>query len=656
MYYPNVEPNGNTRETVNQWLGYNHNFNLSDGEFYDMENLSSDYFPYISPRKIRPVLKVVPEGIRGILYTNGTVCYLYGNKLHYSETEPDEELSLLTDTTSKQSMVKIGANIVFFPAKIYFNTLTKESGLLEAYANFTANERIRFESCTADGTKLTEHHNASTTKPESPSEGDYWLDTENQMLKVYDADTNQWLEVMGTYLRVSAVDASGNDISVGWDDVFAEGDAVFANTYIYDVSAGTVIQKATPTYFVIIGMLDAGFSVIQSGSDVRFERRVPDLDFVIESNNRLWGCRYGSNADGTIENTIYASKLGDFKNWFVYSGISTDSYAVNVGSDGKFTGAIEYQGYPTFFKENVIYRVYGRYPAEYQVITINARGVQEGSDRSLAIVNEYLMYKSVTDVCVFDGSSPKSVSAAFGNEDIYYNGVAGACLGKYYIKLDKIGAKPFTLVYKSGDDIYLDRALKDKINPRRGRLYRDAFTGLYYEYDGERLIATGSAYFEPTIFVYDMEKGMWHKEDGLHIESFVGNTSGQMYGYAGAKLYGFGSHDSSLYLTTDADTEDYVKWYAETGDQGYEYPDYKYINRFTVRAHVPVTSELRMLISYDDGNWQEIGIMREPNKTSTVSFSFSPVRCDHYRLRFEGHGDVRIITLSRQLDTENDDE
>lgn len=656
MFYPNVEPNGNTRETVSQWLGYNHNFNLSDGEFYDMENLSSDCYPYISPRKIRPVLKVVPEGIRGMLYTNGTVCYLYGNSLHYSETEQDVTLSQFSDMTSKQSMVRIGANIVFFPAKVYFNTITKESGLLEAYAAFTSSEKIRFEYCTYDGVKLAEHHNTSTTKPSSPSEGDYWLDTENNMLKVFDADTNQWVEVTGTYLRVSAVGSDGNDISVGWDSVFAEGDAVFANTNAYDMSAGTVIQKVTATYFVIIGMLSGSFLSEQNGSNVRFERRVPDLDFVIESNNRLWGCRYGKNADGTVENTIYASKLGDFKNWFVYSGISTDSYAVNVGSDGSFTGAITYQGYPTFFKENAIYKVYGRYPAEYQLVTINARGVQEGSSKSLAIVNEYLMYKSVSDVCVFDGSFPRSISEALGKEELYYNGVAGACLGKYYIKLDKIGAKPFTAVYKDGDKIYTDKELNNEINPRRGKLYRDAITGLFYEYDGESFIVTGSAYYDPTIFVYDLEKGMWHKEDGLHIDSFVGNASGQMYGYAGARLYGFGSHDSTLYLTADADTEDYVRWYAETGDQGYEYPDYKYINRFTIRAHVPVTSELKISIAYDDGEWQELGIMREPNKTSTVSFSFSPIRCDHYRLRMEGHGDVRIITLSRQLDTESDDE
>lgn len=651
MFYPNVEPNGNTRETVSQWLGLNHNYNLSDGEFYDMQNLSSDGYPYITPRKVRPVLKVVPEGIRGIVYTNGTVCYLYGNTLHYSETEPDIIIPLIDEESTEQRMVRMGAHIVFFPAKVWFNTITKESGPLESSLQFTQANTIRFEYCTSDGQLLSEVHDLYDTKPENPKEGDYWLDRENNMMKVYDADTAQWLEVTSTYLRISATGGTYD-----WSEYFNEGDAIFANTYVFDMSAGTVIQKVDSGHIVIIGMLDSGFVATQSGSGVKFERRVPDVDFVIESNNRLWGCRYAKNADGTLDNTIYSSKLGDFNNWYVYSGISTDSFAVNVGSDGAFTGAIEYQGYPTFFKENVIYRVYGRYPAEYQVITTNARGVQAGSDKSLSIVNEYLMYKSVTDVCVFDGSTPRSVSEALGRDEMYYNGVAGSCLGKYYIKLDKVGGKPFMSVYKNGNKIYSDREYAHEINPRRGKLYKDIPSGVFYEYDGELFLVTGSAYYEPTIFVYDLLKNIWYKEDGLAIGAFVGNTSGQMYGYAGSKLYGFGIHDSSLYLTTDIDTEDYVRWYAETGDQGYEYPDYKYINRFTVRAHVPITSELRMLISYDDGDWQDIGIMREPSKTSTVSFSFSPVRCDHYRLRFEGHGDVRIITLSRQLDTESDDE
>ena len=42
------------------------------------------------------------------------------------------------------------------------------------------------------------------------------------------------------------------------------------------------------------------------------KRTVPDLLYVCENENRLWGC------DKT---TIYASKLGDIFNWNVYDGM-----------------------------------------------------------------------------------------------------------------------------------------------------------------------------------------------------------------------------------------------------------------------------------------------------------------------------------------------
>ena len=55
---------------------------------------------------------------------------------------------------------------------------------------------------------------------------------------------------------------------------------------------------------------------------------MPDLDFICESENRLWGCSNETR-------TIYASALGDPTNFFSYQGLSTDSYAVAVGSEGR---------------------------------------------------------------------------------------------------------------------------------------------------------------------------------------------------------------------------------------------------------------------------------------------------------------------------------
>ena len=44
---------------------------------------------------------------------------------------------------------------------------------------------------------------------------------------------------------------------------------------------------------------------------VKAERRVPDLEYLTECDNRVWGC-------SSSENVIYACKLGDPTNWFSY--------------------------------------------------------------------------------------------------------------------------------------------------------------------------------------------------------------------------------------------------------------------------------------------------------------------------------------------------
>lgn len=101
---------------------------------------------------------------------------------------------------------------------------------------------------------------------------------------------------------------------------------------------------------------------------VRMERRVPDLDYVTECDNRVWGC-------SSKENVIYACRLGDPTNWFSYRGIAADSYAVTVGSDGAFTGAATCMGYALFFKENTLHKLYGSKPSDFQLTSLRCRGV-----------------------------------------------------------------------------------------------------------------------------------------------------------------------------------------------------------------------------------------------------------------------------------------
>ena len=106
--------------------------------------------------------------------------------------------------------------------------------------------------------------------------------------------------------------------------------------------------------------------------------------------------------DGEAVNEIYASKLGDFRNWRCFEGLSTDSYAAARGSDGAFTGAVSYLGNPIFFKERCMERVYAGSQGAHQIVTTECSGVQKGSAKSLQVVGGVLYYLSdegVTEAC-----------------------------------------------------------------------------------------------------------------------------------------------------------------------------------------------------------------------------------------------------------------
>ena len=55
MKYPKLRVPQTSRQMVDVFKGYNHNLRISDGEFYDMKNLTADHYPVLSPRGNRGV-------------------------------------------------------------------------------------------------------------------------------------------------------------------------------------------------------------------------------------------------------------------------------------------------------------------------------------------------------------------------------------------------------------------------------------------------------------------------------------------------------------------------------------------------------------------------------------------------------------------------
>ena len=232
-------------------------------------------------------------------------------------------------------------------------------------------------------------------------------------------------------------------------------------------------DEKTPDYIVFPGLLDEAYT--QNEGFVTISRTVPDMDFVIECRNRLWGCKYGEDL-----NEIYCCALGDFKNWHQYMGLASDSWTASVGSDGPWTGAVNFMGYPAFFKENRIHRVSVSAIGAHHIAETVCRGVEKGSHKSLCVVNETLYFKARDAVCSYQGGFPLTVSEALGEES-YSNAVSGAMAQRLYISMQN---------------------------------------------------AAGEA----RLFVYDSERGLWIREDELAVTDFAALGS-ELYALSGGRLW-----------------------------------------------------------------------------------------------------------------------
>ena len=561
-----------SRDVVEVFGGYNHNLRIANSEFYDMKNLTSNEYPVLATRNKRGLVKQL-DACNGIV-AKGKLAYIDDKKLVYGDYV--HEIPELTD--GDKQLVSFGAYLIIFPDGIQYNTQTDEWEHLEAH--YTSSGEVKFEMCNIESSAY--EYTSGTTAP-SEENGKYWLDTSStpHSLKMYSSTADMWVTVPTCYVKISAV---------GIDQHFETYDGVKISgctaSGTSDLNNTMVIWDKGEGYITVIGILD---HMVTQTDAISVERTLPTMDFITESENRLWGCHYGI-IDGKPVNEIYACKLGDAKNWNCFMKIASDSYVVSLGSDGVFTGAITHLGYPLFFKENCIHKVYGNMPSNYQVSTTNCRGVQRDSEKSLAIVNEVLFYKSSVDVVAYDGSLPTSISGNLGSVR-YYDAVAGSIDGKYYISM------------------------------------RDASN-------------------EWSLFVFDTIKNMWHKEDNTHVKGFC-TLGTDLY-------FVTSDNTIMTTTGAGESKEDNIKWYAESGSIGYSYPDNKYLSKLNVRMALNIDSSVALYIQYDSfGEWERKWSMNGVG-TRSFTIPIIPKRCDHFKIRLEGEGECRIFSIAKVLEMGSD--
>ena len=626
--------------------GYQHRTRVPDGAWYDMRNLSGEDFPLLSTRKKRGTVTALANKPMGILakdalaWVDGSTLYYNGyatqlNDLSVPTVKTDSGYPAavtgeywlspwgttyrcirgftpgdtpLTDFWAEVSyphkqLVSMGAYLCVFPDKKYLNTENLlDYGSMEARWEAGESTEVTYAICNRDGESIDAE--ISPTPPGDPANGDYWIDTSGSfdVLNRYSATSEAWAQVPTVYTKISAEGIGGNFLD--GDGVTLSGCEAGSGRIAEQTAAlnGSHVLTGRGTDWIVVeGILESS-GVTQTGG-VKVERTVPDMDFVCEAGNRLWGCYYGLKGGRTV-NELYACALGDFKNWQKYEGLSTDSWAASCGTDGQWTGAVNYFGSPTFFKEEHIHVITLSAVGAHSVTDYAFEGVRKGCWESLTVVGSTLFYKSRRHVCAYQGGMPAVVSQDLG-EDMDYTEAAGGAWGKLY---------------------YLSM---------RGTVD-----------DGGQT--------EPNFgwhtFVFDTEDGTWWREDELHAVCFAA-ADGDLYALAltesgGGKLL-------SIRGLSGTPEEDF-DWSAASGIMTLEYPDQKYVTRFDIRAGGSGTLKLRADYNGEytgDAGCQELETtLGARNRT----FPFRPRRCDTLRLTLSGHGTLSLVSIARIVEQGSD--
>lgn len=581
-----------SREFIDVFGGYNHNLRIGNGEFYNMKNLTSSDYPVLSPRPKRGDF-ATPGNPQGMV-AKDALCYVDGDTFYINGEHVKMGLSTKEEDCPK-TLISMGAYVIILPDKKYINTedLT-DFGKIEA--EVVTEGTVTFAMCNVEGVEYTEPV-VSPTAPEITEKNEkdppLWIDTsgDTHVLKRYSTSSGMWSTIATTYIKISEVGSKRFENFSVYDGVNISG--IKKKELSDDLEGSHVIMAKGDNYIIVRGILD---EVTTQNEPVTVSRQMPNMDFVIESGNRLWGCKYGVALNDQVVNEIYASKLGDFKNWNCFMGISTDSYVASLGTDGQFTGAITHLGYPLFFKENYLHKVYGNFPANYQIQTTACRGVERGCSKSLAIVNEVLYYKARSGICAYDGSLPVEVSSAFGDA-IYSNAVAGTLGNKYYVSMKEVNSNPIP---------------------------------------------------QHHLFVYDTRMGMWHREDDTQVVEFC-NCRGDLYYIDYAD-----NHIKTVGGTGNSKEDGNIEWMAETGVIGISSPDKKYVSRIDIRLSMTVGARVFIHIQYDSlGDWEQVYAMTGITLRS-FPIAIRPKRCDHLRIRISGVGESKIYSICKTIEQGSD--
>lgn len=590
------------RKQIITFGGLNYGEGAVDGELAESQGLSSARYPCMSQRDGRKSAGTYtsPTG----LYARGKLCVVDGTDFLYGGKVVGQVAA------GEKQFATINTKIVIFPDKVYYDTETETFGPLAAeYPGFSGDVTFGSNTLTvpeqsyidqaaketetkggvAASTSITAYTGASVNKstgaltlsggtaktPDDLRAGDiiqYACDTAKEYMTVQTSAKQSDDTYQITYLLHTATLHK----YPGFEEVFKAGDAIEISgcSTCGDNNGSHIIRSISGRTLTFTK--DIFSKTGTEAGTVLLERKVPDLTCICECDNRIWG------AEGT---TIYASALGDPTNFYVYDGLATDSYAVAVGTEGEFTGCIAYSSTVLFWKENCLHKVLGSYPAQYEIYTYTVPGIQKGSEKSLAVINETLFFKGRGGVYAYSGGVPELLTENFGTRR-FYDAVGGTDGERYYISMRN-------------------------------------------EKDGWEL------------YVFDTKRGIWLREDETHALDFA-YLDGTLYylDAATGKLMTTGQ---------DTDEEEGpIAWSATLCQMDETSHGRKCYSKLFLRADMEAGAWLKVEISTDGRPFRQV-FSTHNERAKTLQVPILPVRCDNFRIRLSGKGGCLIKSIVREF-------
>lgn len=401
--------------------GINFSDQISDGDMAWSRNISSRRWPYISTRRKRE--QQSKSG--GAAYSGVTALYAWDKLIAVEGTKLlFDGVEVATVSAGEKQFAVVNTKLVVWPDKICVDVNSRSVTQMAASLSVA---KLQFTASTITATAAV-----------------WGSTTPDQVFKA------------GDTIKISGASKAANN----------------GHFTITEISATTITIAGTLT------------AVSSDSNTVTLSRDIPDLDFICESGNRLWGCC-------SADQTLYASALGDPTNFYTFMGLSTDSYSLGVGSEGAFTGCCKLTSSVLFWKETTLHKMLGDYPAEYSLATYNIEGLQEGCHKSLQVINEMLYYMGLHGVYAYSGGTPALISPNFGEHE-FTEAVGGNDGDSYYLSV-KEGGQNYLFVYETQQGLWvMEDTIRCKAFTRIGK-------ELYFADDGGSVWLADSGTDDPDI-------------------------------------------------------------------------------------------------------------------------------------------------------------